>query len=670
VGKSTVRGTLFFGHNGRCKVLVDTGDSIPLARGASGVGLHGDTVELFRLPPKKKDRLRKKSKPKPPKYEVRKIIKRNTDEFLGYFSEEMRRPLVRSENSKIAIPFKVMGDTKSAKDYDKVLVKFVRWDPPARIPTCKILQVLGPGEDARTDHKGILAKYGLSQTFPSIVEEEAQAVSQMVSRSELKGRKDLRSVFTLTIDPLDARDFDDALSLRTLDGGDLEIGVHIADVSHYVKKGSALDNEARKRANSTYLVGEVVPMLPHSLSSGICSLVEAQDRLVKSILFRFSPSFDLLGHQVCESVICSDKRLTYEQALLFLQLNKLEEIVQTAPPPSKYSGNPGRSLQDCSKSDLKNIQFAIKTLGKVASKLRRKRMDNGSLELASSELKILVNDLGKPEKIYQNSDDESHQLVEEFMLLANQTIAKQARKLRLPVVFRTHPDPDPENLEELRSFLSLFGITCGELTSRREVQKMLKQINASPISQVLRIKFLRSLQQACYRSTPDGHYGLAMQDYLHFTSPIRRYADLITHRAIESIIRKDSKKMNTTKSIDGLAKKLSISERNSVDAERESIKDKLILYYKEDLDSPRPVKHEALITEINRRGFFVELTKTLARGFVPLRTLPREYGYRLSSNGTKLTGRNPKNKLSIGDKVEVQIDRINTLDKQMDFKLA
>lgn len=411
-------------------------------------------------------------------------------------------------------------------------------------------------------------------------------------------------------------------------------------------------------------------MLPHSLSSGICSLVEAQDRLVKSILFRFSPSFDLLGHQVCESVICSDKRLTYEQALLFLQLNKLEEIVQTAPPPSKYSGNPGRSLQDCSKSDLKNIQFAIKTLGKVASKLRRKRMDNGSLELASSELKILVNDLGKPEKIYQNSDDESHQLVEEFMLLANQTIAKQARKLRLPVVFRTHPDPDPENLEELRSFLSLFGITCGELTSRREVQKMLKQINASPISQVLRIKFLRSLQQACYRATPDGHYGLAMQDYLHFTSPIRRYADLITHRAIESIIRKDSKKMNTTKSIDGLAKKLSISERNSVDAERESIKDKLILYYKEDLDSPRPVKHEALITEINRRGFFVELTKTLARGFVPLRTLPREYGYRLSSNGTKLTGRNPKNKLSIGDKVEVQIDRINTLDKQMDFKLA
>jgi ribonuclease R len=256
------------------------------------------------------------------------------------------------------------------------------------------------------------------------------------------------------------------------------------------------------------------------------------------------------------------------------------------------------------------------------------------------------------------------------MLLANQTIAKQARKLRLPVVFRTHPDPDSENLEELRSFLSLFGITCGELTSRREVQKMLKQINASPISQVLRIKFLRSLQQACYRATPDGHYGLAMQDYLHFTSPIRRYADLITHRAIESIIRKDSKKMNTTKSIDGLAKKLSISERNSVDAERESIKDKLILYYKEDLDSPRPVKHEALITEINRRGFFVELTKTLARGFVPLRTLPREYGYRLSSNGTKLTGRNPKNKLSIGDKVEVQIDRINTLDKQMDFKLA
>jgi ribonuclease R len=568
------------------------------------------------------------------------------------------------------MPFKVMGDTRNAQEREKVLVKFVRWDPPARIPTCKILRVLGPGDDARTDHKGILAKYGLSPTFPQKVENEAKAISDKVSTKDCKGRKDFRKVFTLTIDPLDARDFDDAISLKNLENGELEIGVHIADVSHYVRQGSALDAEAKKRGNSTYLVGEVVPMLPHSLSSGICSLIEGEDRLVKTVAFRFSSDFQLLGFHLHEAVIRSDKRLTYEQALLFLQKENLDEILQACPPPSRYSGNPGLPLAKINRSTLEKIHDSVRILGKVAASLRKQRMSNGSLELSSIEVKILVDDRGQPEKICQNKDDESHQLIEEFMLLANQTIAKQAKKKRLPVVYRTHPDPDPESLEELRHFLALFGISCGDLSSRKEVQKMLSQINRSPISQVLRIKFLRSLQQACYRASPDGHYGLAMKDYLHFTSPIRRYADLIAHRAVEALLQKKSKQNTFPNSIEGIAKKLSISERNSVDAERESVKDKLILYYKVDLDSKNPVKHEALITEIQRRGFFIELTDTLARGFVSIRSLPREFGYRLSSNGNSLIGRNPKNKIKVGQKIKVQIYRINALDKQMDFRMV
>ena len=563
-----------------------------------------------------------------------------------------------------------MGDTRNAQEREKVLVKFVRWDPPARIPTCKILRVLGPGDDARTDHKGILAKYGLSPTFPQKVENEAKSISDKVSTKDCKGRKDFRKVFTLTIDPLDARDFDDAISLKNLENGELEIGVHIADVSHYVRQGSALDAEAKKRGNSTYLVGEVVPMLPHSLSSGICSLIEGEDRLVKTVAFRFSSDFQLLGFHLHEAVIRSDKRLTYEQALLFLQKESLDEILQTCPPPSRYSGNPGLPLAKINRSTLEKIHDSVRILGKVAASLRKQRMSNGSLELSSIEVKILVDDRGQPEKIYQNKDDESHQLIEEFMLLANQTIAKQAKKKRLPVVYRTHPDPDPESLEELRHFLALFGISCGDLSSRKEVQKMLSQINRSPISQVLRIKFLRSLQQACYRASPDGHYGLAMKDYLHFTSPIRRYADLIAHRAVEALLQKKSKQNTFPNSIEGIAKKLSISERNSVDAERESVKDKLILYYKGDLDSKNPAKHEALITEIQRRGFFIELTDTLARGFVSIRSLPREFGYRLSSNGNSLIGRNPKNKIKVGQKIKVQIYRINALDKQMDFRMV
>ncbi len=671
MGKPTVRGILSFGRNGRCRVLLGDGEEfISLARGASGTGLHGDLVELFSLPPKKRDRKRKGLKPKPPRFEVRKIVKRGTNEFLGFFSQEFNRPVVQSENSRVRIPFKVMGDTKNAQENDKVLVKFVRWDPPARIPSCKILRVLGPSHDAQTDHKGILVKYGLSQTFPDKVEEEAKSFGEKISTKDYKGRKDFRNTFTLTIDPLDARDFDDAISFKLLESGDFEIGVHIADVAHYVKRGSALDKEARKRGNSTYLVGEVVPMIPHSLSSGLCSLIEGEDRLVKSVLFRFSSDYEVLGHHIYDSVINSDKRLTYEQALLFLQKENLADILEATPPPSRYSGNPGRALTEINESGLQSIHKTIRLLGKVARHLRKKRMDHGSLELASAEVKILVDQRGEPEKIYQNKDDESHQLIEEFMLLANQTIARIARKKRLPVVYRTHPDPEPESLEELRNFLSLFGISCGELTSRKEVQKMLFQINRSPISQVLRIKFLRSLQQACYRASPDGHYGLAMNDYLHFTSPIRRYADLITHRALEPLLTSKDTPKKSAESMEGLAKKLSISERNSVDAERESIKDKLILFYKRDLEKKEVVKHKALITEINRRGFFVELTDTLARGFVNARTLPREIGYRLASNGSALVGRNPKHKLKIGQEIEIQIDRINSLDKQMDFRLA
>jgi ribonuclease R len=668
MGKSPIRGIIYFSRTGRAKVHPDKGQPISLARGASGTSLHGDLVELYRLPPKKKERNR--SKERPPRFEVRKIIRRETDEFLGFFSTEIGRPVITSENPRIPIPFKILGEVKEINEQDKVLVKFVRWDPPARIPTCKIIRVIGPGGDALTDHKGILAKYGLSPSFPSNVEKEAISFGKQVTSEDLEGRKDLRDVLTITIDPLDARDFDDAISLRTLENGEMEIGVHIADVSHYVRSGTALDQEARKRANSTYLVGEVVPMLPHSLSSGLCSLIEAEDRLVKSVSFRFASSGDLLGHQISESVIRSDKRLTYEQALLFLQKDNLEDILKASPPPSRYSGNPGKPLEKVDRDLLQEIYSMLRSLGFIASKLRKKRMVNGSLELASSEVKILVDERGHPEKIYQNKDDESHQLIEEFMLLANQTIARQARKKRLSVVYRTHPDPDPENLDELRHFLSLFGISCGDLSSRKEVQKMLHQINKSPISQVLRIKFLRSLQQACYRATPDGHYGLAMKDYLHFTSPIRRYADLVTHRAIESTLSNKKTKEKPSGFLVGLAKKLSISERISVDAERESTKDKLLLYYQKDLESKKPVRRKALVTELNRKGLFVELTETLARGFIPIRTLPRELGYRLASNGAFLVGRNPKNKLRIGQEVDVQIDRINTLEKQMDFRLA
>jgi ribonuclease R len=254
------------------------------------------------------------------------------------------------------------------------------------------------------------------------------------------------------------------------------------------------------------------------------------------------------------------------------------------------------------------------------------------------------------------------------MLLANETVAKHIRNKKLKGIFRVHPEPELENLDELRTFVALFGISCGELTSRKEINKLLFNINKHPLGQVLRIKFLRSMKQACYRDTPDGHYGLAKRDYLHFTSPIRRYSDLVVHRTIEDWLHKEKRKAKESQ--ESLAKHLSVTERNSVDAERESVKDKLLLFYKRGIGQHPPVVHMAVITEIARKGFFIELVDTMARGFVPIRTLPRELGYRITNNGTALVGRNPKNKLKLGQEIKVVIYKVFTSDKQLDFKLA
>ena len=673
MGREKVHGVLYFGKQGRAKVVVEGKDEpIALAKGSSGTAIHGDTVELTVLPSKKKKFDRKKRDRKPPKarYEVRKIIKRGTTEFLGFLRRDLGRSLVQAENSRLFVPFKILGDPRNAVEHDKVLAQFVRWDPPARIPMCKVLRVLGPSDDPLTDHKGILAKYGLSGNFPDKVMEEAKACPDQVSKEDLTDRKDIRSIFTLTIDPLDARDFDDALSVKELQNEEWEIGVHIADVSHYVKQGSALDREANRRGNSTYLVGEVVPMLPHRLSSGICSLVEGEERLVKSVFFVFSKEGNVVRSKITESVILSDKRLTYEQASLFLKEDEIEKIKSAKPPPSRYSGNPGKLLNEISENLLRDLQINIRKIASIARVLRTERMKKGSLDLESTEVKILVDQKGQPEKILQSESDESHHMIEEFMLLANERLAVEIRKQKLPGVFRVHPDPDPENLEELRGFLQTFGISCGELTGRKEVTKMLTAMNKHPLSQVLRIKFLRSLKQACYKSTPDGHYGLAKNDYLHFTSPIRRYADLIVHRAIEDHIRGNKRKNIDHSRLEGTAKHLSTTERNSVDAERESVKDKLLLYYKRDIGKRPAPSHRAIITEISRRGFFIELIDTLARGFVPIRTLPRELGYRVSSNGTSLVARNAKIQLKLGQEISVHIDKVFVSDKQLDFRLA
>ena len=674
MGKEPVRGVLYFRRNGRASIHIDgRSEPVPLAKGASGTALHGDEVQLRRLSPKKTKSKQKKRfgrKPSKPRYEVVKVHKRGTDEFLGYLQKIGQKRVIRAENSRFFSPFKIVGEECGAKVGDKVLAKFHRWDSPAPTPSCRILRVLGPSGEPMTDHLGILAKYGLSSKFPEKTQREADKSPDCVRTIDRKGRRDYRKHFTLTIDPLDARDFDDAISVRNFEKDQFEVGVHIADVSAYVPFGSALDKEARRRGNSTYLVGEVVPMLPQKLSNGICSLVEGEERLVKSVLFRFGKGDKLLRCELAECVIKSDKRLTYEQAGLLMREGNLKAIRAAKPPKSRYSGNPGEPLAALPDAKLDKLRATIRKLWAIASKLRENRMKAGALNLESAEVKILVDNQGSIESISQVESDESHQLIEEFMLLANESVAKELRKRKLPGIHRVHPDPDPENLEELRQFVSLFGISCGDLSSRKETTKLLAAIRKHPIAQVLRIKLLRSLKQACYRASPDGHYGLAKVDYLHFTSPIRRYADLVVHRIVTGILRGEKRPAPDIGKLKGIAKHISITERNSVDAERESVKPKLIAYYDRELRENDLHSHKAVITGIAHKGFFIELVDTLAQGFVPLRTLPRQEGYRVTSNGTGIVARNPRKNIQLGQRIKVVVDKINHAEKQLDFRLA
>ena len=671
MGKLITRGVLLFRRNGKAYVEIQgRRKTVQLTKAGTTTALHGDEVEI-RPTVRKKSRVRRSQPQHGGRYEVKKVLVRNFDQFLGYAVRSGQNWIIRPEDSRIRPDFVICGKRPSnLKDGDKALLQFEHWNQPQRHPTCRILKVLGSADDPITHHLGILAKYKLPSRFPKNVQRTLDSIPAKVRPEDIKERQDLRDCFTLTVDPVDARDFDDALSLKNLKDGKVEVGVHIADVSAYVAPDSAIDKEAKRRGNSTYLVGEVVPMLPQKLSNGICSLVEAEDRLAKSVFFTFSAKGKIITHRLAETVIRSDKRLTYEQAKLLMDESDLAKTRAAKLIESRYSGSPGLPLADLSDDILRKIRSTLRKLWSLAANLRKERLRHGGLDLGAKEVKILVDKRGHPDRIIQLHNDESHQLIEEFMLLANETVAKEFRRLRRPAIHRVRDEPDPEKLDELRSFASIFGISCGNLNHHKAMAAFAKAIKSHPLAQVLRIKLLRSLRKACYRASADGHFGLAKKDYLHFTSPIRRYADLVVHRIIEAHLRSSTKSNYSKGRLEGIAKHISETERNSIDAVRESVKTILVAYYARELKENKLRPHLAVITEIGRRGFFIEMIDTLAQGFVTLRSLPRHEGYRVSTNETAITARNTKKTLKVGQQIKVVIDRIDQDGKLLDFRLA
>jgi ribonuclease R len=568
---------------------------------------------------------------------VIRVLKRHRTKIVGTLQKGRRFLYVVPDDPRIPHDIYVPEPRdvgRPAHIGDKVVVDLREWESRNANPEGEIIEVLGAPDEEGVDMLSVLRQYNLPLHFPKPVLAEARAIGQEVLPRELAGREDCRSHPVVTIDPDDAKDFDDAICLQRTANGEWKLWVHIADVSHYVKPGTALDLEAAKRGNSTYLVDRVIPMLPEALSNELCSLKPNVDRLTKCVEFLISTDGRVLGTKFYSAVIHSQRRFTYREVL---------EILQRKPA-----------------SDLER---RLHDANELAQRIRRLRFQAGSLELDFPESKIRLDDHGRITRIEKIENDISHQLIEEFMLLANEAVATRLMSLNLPAIYRVHEEPDERRLREYREDVLSHHIPCGNLSRPQEVQKLLQKLGTLPIGPALKIGFLKSLMRARYDIQPLGHYGLAKKKYTHFTSPIRRYADLVVHRAL---FQKDQR---PGKSLKETADHISDTERNSADAERDSKDVKLFAFLNAQLASGRPQRYPALVTDLRNFGFFVDVPGLAMSGLVPLSTLKDDF-YIYDEERNQLIGRRTRHVIRLGDKLEVQVARVDTSKKQVDFRLA
>lgn len=687
-------GRIHFRQSGTALVFPEDGsEPIGIPAEETGVAMHGDTVLLRLVPANNQRRYRMGPRGRAIFADqerlgkVIRILMRARTKITGTLAREKNFYHVIPDDPRIirnilvadpkAHPLSSAQGPGIPKVGDKVVIELGEWKQKHLNPEGKIVGILGRSHEPKTEHAAIFVQYSLEKDFPVEVEAEARKVSIPVTNEQREGRLDLRAMPVFTIDPDDAKDFDDALHMERLEGGRLRVGIHIADVSAYVKTGGALDREAQRRGNSTYLVGEVVPMLPHALSSGVCSLKEGEDRLTKSVLVTFDPRGEIERTEYANTVIRSIKRLSYKQAKIFLDEDDFEKIRNTPPPPAHLTGFPGKPLKTLNNNEMRTLQSHIRQLWSLARRLRSKRMRAGSLDLDMPESKIYLDAKGYPERIVRVEHDESHQLVEEFMLLANEAVAKAFNRQHIAAIHRVHDMPDAAKLDELRETLITMGIRVGDMSSKREVAKFLEMTQSHPKGVYLRGLFLRSLKQACYRASPDGHYGLAMQDYAHFTSPIRRYADFIVHRIFDGYLYRNAlptapktpPPTYNVGSLQQIAAHISLTEQNSTEAERQSVKNRLLEFFELETKKTPKNRFEAVITDVKNHGVFVELTESMAWGFIHVSTLQSDF-YVLSDDGQALVGRKTQRRLAIGDKVLVEVEKVDRFKRQMDFAFA
>lgn len=622
--------------NGKNSVITDTdGETIFIAERNSMHALNGDKVRI---------NIAARRRGQETEAEVVEIIEKKEQTFIGTLKVDKYFGYLLTDSKYLATDiFIPKSKLKGGKTGDKAVVRITEWRDDSKNPAGEVLDILGTAGENNAEIHAILAEFGLPYKYPVAVEKAADKIDAGITDEVVASRLDMRDVLTFTIDPADAKDFDDALSFRQLPGGTYEVGVHIADVTHYVQPDTIIDREAQKRATSVYLVDRVVPMLPEHLCNGICSLRPDEEKLAFSVIFEMTSDARILNSKIARTVIKSNRRFSYEEA---------QGVIETG-------------MGDCVE--------AITTLDGLAKILRKERYEDGSVDFDRAEVKFDITPEGKPTGVYFKVSKDANKLIEEFMLLANRTVAafvgkdKGKRKKAKAFVYRVHDQPDAQRLADLAAIARNFGYKVKSAGTPREINrsinKMLTEVKGRGEENYLATLAIRSMAKAVYSTENIGHYGLGFEYYTHFTSPIRRYPDMMVHRLLERYMA-GGRSVNVQK-LEDQCKHSSEMEQLAANAERASIKYKQVEYMQDHLGET----FSGIISGVTEWGLYVELNDNLCEGLVPMRDLADDF-YDFDEKNHCLVGRRHNNRYRLGDNVDIRVARADLEKKQLDFVLV
>ncbi len=633
-GKSEITGKVDMKQTGKAYVISDElADDVFVGSNHTGHALHSDIVKVQLFPKRRGHKL---------EGQITEIISRAKTRFVGTIEKSHKFAFLIADSNTMPVDiFIPLADLKGAKNGQKAVVKMTDWPEHANNPFGEVEKVLGRPGDNEVEMQAILAEHDFPLSFPQAAEKEAEKIQTKISSADIKNRRDYRKIPTFTIDPADAKDFDDAISYRKLENGNHEVGVHIADVSHYVKPGGAIDQEAYNRGTSIYLVDRVIPMLPEKLSNNVCSLRPNEEKLTFSAIFELDDDVKIISEWFGKTIINSDKRFDYETAQKVIETGKGE------------------------------MQKEILAVHQLAEKIKNIRFKNGAINFHTEEVKFILDEKGKPIDTYVKVQKEANWLIEEFMLLANRRVAERIGRQRgknppKTFVYRIHDEPSPEKLNNFMQFVGRLGYKM-HLRSEKSLAKsfndLFKQVHGKGEENLVETLAVRTMAKAEYSTQNIGHYGLAFKYYTHFTSPIRRYPDLMVHRLMEMYF--DKKPSVNRDEYEAICAHASEMERKAVEAERASIKLKQAEFMADKIGE----EFDGLISGVSKYGVFVEVKKNKCEGMIRLRDLDDDFYY-LDEENYKVIGHRYGNEFKLGDPIRIRVKHIDIRKKHLDYELA